>query len=102
MELVRGSHKWNLCSPDGEFHGPSDYQAAMRRAAAKENKDPEIVSIVVRAGGGSLITAGLGMGRDSTHRTDRGGPWLSTQSRQMRSLCARKSISETGRSMGAI
>ena len=54
MELVRGSHKWNLCSPDGEFHGPTDYQEAMRRAAAKENKDPEIVPIVVRAGGGSF------------------------------------------------
>ncbi len=54
MELVRGSHKWNLCAPEGEFHGPSDYQAAMRSAAAKENKDPEIVPIVVRAGGGSF------------------------------------------------
>jgi phytanoyl-CoA hydroxylase len=54
MELVRGSHKWNLGAPDGEFHGPSDYQAAMRRAAVKESKTPEIVPIIVPAGGGSF------------------------------------------------
>ena len=49
-----------------------------------------------------FITAGRGMVQVSTHRIDRGGPWLSTQSLQMRSLCARRSLSETGRSMGAI
>jgi ectoine hydroxylase-related dioxygenase (phytanoyl-CoA dioxygenase family) len=54
MEVVRGSHKWKLGAPDGEFHGPANYQAPMRRAAANENQKPEIVPIVVRAGGGSF------------------------------------------------
>ena len=30
-----------------------------------------------------FITAGRGMAQGSTHRTDRGGPWLSTRSQQM-------------------
>lgn len=53
MELVRGSHKWNLGAPDGEFMGPETIRRPCA-AAAKENKDPEIVPIVVRAGGGSF------------------------------------------------
>lgn len=73
MELVRGSHKWNLRAPDGEFHGPSDYQLAMRRAAAAENRIPEVVPIVVPAGGGSFHHGGTwhGSGFNTSQRPRR-------------------------------
>ena len=54
MELVRGSHKWTLSEPSGEFHAPEDYRAPMRSAAADHGTDPEIVPVEVSAGGGSF------------------------------------------------
>lgn len=55
MELVRGSHKWRLSAPEGEFHGPDDYQKYMRIAAAAEGiAEPEIVPVVAKKGGGSF------------------------------------------------
>jgi ectoine hydroxylase-related dioxygenase (phytanoyl-CoA dioxygenase family) len=55
MELVRGSHRWRISPPEGEFHGPDDYQKYMRLAAASEGIDePEIVPVVVRKGSGSF------------------------------------------------
>ena len=54
IEFVRGSHKWKLSQPEGEFHAPEDYRKPMREAAAREDIDPEIVYIEVNAGGGSF------------------------------------------------
>ncbi len=54
IEFVRGSHKWKLSEPEGEFHAPEDYRKPMREAAAREGVDPEIVYIEVNAGGGSF------------------------------------------------
>lgn len=55
MELVRGSHRWRQTPPEGEFHGPDDYQKHMRRAALAEGvTEPEIVPVVVRQGSGSF------------------------------------------------
>ncbi|MEQ8662211.1 MAG: phytanoyl-CoA dioxygenase family protein [Gammaproteobacteria bacterium] len=54
VEFVRGSHRWQQSRPEGEFHGPADYQRAMREAAAREGVEPEIVYVEVPAGGGSF------------------------------------------------
>ena len=55
MEVVKGSHKWAVSKPKGEFHGPEDYQKQMRLAAANEGvEDPEVVPIVVKKGSGSF------------------------------------------------
>ncbi len=54
IEFVRGSHKWQLCRPEGEFHAPRDYRKPMREAAAREGVEPEIVHVEVKAGGGSF------------------------------------------------
>lgn len=54
LEFVRGSHKWHHAKAQGEFHGPSDYQQHMRRAAERENVEPQIVHVEVPKGGGSF------------------------------------------------
>ncbi|MCP4981364.1 MAG: phytanoyl-CoA dioxygenase family protein [Gammaproteobacteria bacterium] len=54
IEFVRGSHKWQLEQPDGEFHAPHDYRKPMRAAAARAGVDPEICYVEVSAGGGSF------------------------------------------------
>ena len=54
IEFVRGSHKWHLGEPEGEFHAPEDYREPMRNAAAREGVDPQIVYVEVNAGGGSF------------------------------------------------
>ncbi len=54
IEFVRGSHKWQLSDPEGEFHAPEDYREPMRNAAAREGVEAEIVYVEVNAGGGSF------------------------------------------------
>ena len=54
IEFVRGSHRWRLSEPEGEFHAPDDYRKPMQAAAAREGVEPEIVYVEVRAGGGSF------------------------------------------------
>jgi ectoine hydroxylase-related dioxygenase (phytanoyl-CoA dioxygenase family) len=54
IEFVRGSHRWQLHGPEGEFHAPEDYRKSMRKAAAFEGVEPEIEYIEVNAGGGSF------------------------------------------------
>ena len=54
LELVRGSHRWQAAPPEGEFHAPADYSEVMLKAAARAGVAPEIVPVVVPAGGGSL------------------------------------------------
>ena len=54
IEFVRGSHRWPLDRPEGEFHAPEDYRAPMRAAAARAGVEAEIVHVEVNAGGGSF------------------------------------------------
>jgi ectoine hydroxylase-related dioxygenase (phytanoyl-CoA dioxygenase family) len=54
LEFVRGSHRWDHRPPEGEFHGPHEYQKYMRLAAQREGVEPEIVPVVVPKGGGSF------------------------------------------------
>ena len=54
LELVKGSHRWALGKPEGEFHGPEDYREHMNKAAMAENETVEIVPVEVAAGGGSF------------------------------------------------
>lgn len=54
MELVRGSHRWQPSTPEGEFHAPEDYRKPMQAAAAREGVEPDIAYIEVPAGGGSF------------------------------------------------
>ena len=54
IEYVRGSHRWNQGSPEGEFHAPEDYRKPMREAAAGEGVEAEIEYVEVAAGGGSF------------------------------------------------
>lgn len=48
VEYVRGSHRWGPGPMPDQFHNPSDYQAAMRSAAA--GRAVEIVPIAVSPG----------------------------------------------------
>ena len=54
MELVRGSHRWSLSEPEGEFHAPDDYQASMMKQAARLGVEPDIFHVAVSAGDGSV------------------------------------------------
>lgn len=52
LEVARGSHNWGLAQSTGAFHAPPDFRDAMVRAAAAARTRPELVSVVVPAGGG--------------------------------------------------
>jgi ectoine hydroxylase-related dioxygenase (phytanoyl-CoA dioxygenase family) len=54
LEFIRGSHRWNLSPPEGEFHAPQDYRNPMEKAAARQGVDPEVCYVEVPAGGGSF------------------------------------------------
>jgi ectoine hydroxylase-related dioxygenase (phytanoyl-CoA dioxygenase family) len=54
IEYVRGSHRWPKSPPDrGSFHAPDDWLAPMRKAAP-EGVEPELVPVVVKAGGATF------------------------------------------------
>lgn len=54
IEFVRGSHRWKLREPEGEFHAPEDYREPMTKAAALEGVEPDIAFVEVNSGGGSF------------------------------------------------
>ena len=54
LELVRGSHHWQLSEPEGEFHAPLDYRLPMQAAAERAGVTPDIAYIEVPAGDGSF------------------------------------------------
>ncbi len=54
LELIRGSHRWSLDRPAGEFHAPENYRLTMEQAAEREGVIPEICYVEVKAGGGSF------------------------------------------------
>jgi len=54
IEFARGSHRWQLREPEGQFHAPDDYRQPLRQAAASEGADADIAYVEVAAGGGSF------------------------------------------------
>jgi ectoine hydroxylase-related dioxygenase (phytanoyl-CoA dioxygenase family) len=50
IEYVRGSHRWPLSPPIGQFHGPDDPLADLVPAAEQAGVTPEFVAIEVPAG----------------------------------------------------
>ena len=45
LEYVKGSHKWGLQPPKGEFHSPDDYKKELNNFAKKNNKKIEITYV---------------------------------------------------------
>ena len=54
MELVKGSHRWQIQEPEGEFHAPENYRKPMLDAARLQGEVPQVVPVEVPAGGGSF------------------------------------------------
>jgi ectoine hydroxylase-related dioxygenase (phytanoyl-CoA dioxygenase family) len=50
IEYARGSHRWPLSPPIGQFHGPDDPLAEVRPAAELAGAELELVAIEVAAG----------------------------------------------------
>ena len=73
IEFARGSHRWPPTEPKGEFHGPSDYRAALEQHSAEQQQIPDIVHVEVAAGGGSFHHGWLwhGSGENLTNRPRR-------------------------------
>ena len=72
LEYIKGSHKWGLQPPKGEFHSPEDYKKELNIFAKKNNKEIEIVYVEVPAGGVSFHHGytwhGSGVNNSKDHR----------------------------------
>tara|TARA_Y100000590_G_C15724813_1_gene1014820 strand:- start:1181 stop:2002 length:822 start_codon:yes stop_codon:yes gene_type:complete len=51
LEYIKGSHKWGLQPPRGEFHSPEDYKKELNIFAKKNNKKIKITYVDVPPGG---------------------------------------------------
>ena len=54
LEYVKGSHKWGLVPPSGQFHSPENYKNELEAFAKKNNKEIHIQYVEVPAGGVSF------------------------------------------------
>lgn len=54
IEFARGSQRWHLGAPEGEFHAPEDYRKPVYNAARREGVEADIAYVEVPAGGGSF------------------------------------------------
>ncbi len=54
IEFARGSHRWDLGEPVGDFHAPADYLKPVHEAAARAGVEPDFHYVEVPAGGGSF------------------------------------------------
>ena len=72
LEYVKGSHRWGLQPPKGEFHSPNDYKKELNIFAKKNNKKIEIVHVEIPAGGVSFHHGftwhGSGINNSKDHR----------------------------------
>ena len=72
LEYVKGSHKWGLQPPKGEFHSPEDYKEQLNLFARENNKEIDIVYVEVPAGGVSFHHGftwhGSGINTSDKHR----------------------------------
>jgi 2-oxoglutarate-dependent dioxygenase len=70
IEYARGSHRWGVFPPMGEFHAPADYRAALERAAASIGERVDLLAVEVPAGGcaihagGTWHGSGVNLGQD--------------------------------------
>jgi len=51
LEYVKGSHKWDLVPPSGQFHSPENYKNELEVFAKKNDKEIHIQYVEVPAGG---------------------------------------------------
>ena len=72
LEFVKGSHRWGLKPPTGQFHSPDDYKKELKELSKKEKKKIEIQYVNVPAGGVSfhhgLTWHGSGINTSLSHR----------------------------------
>jgi len=72
LEYIKGSHKWGLYPPKGEFHSPEDYKLEISNFAKKNNKKIEINYVEVPAGGAAFHHGytwhGSGINKSTDHR----------------------------------
>ena len=54
LEYIKGSHKWGLQPPKGEFHSPEDYKKELNIFAERNNKKIDVAYVEVPAGGVSF------------------------------------------------
>tara|TARA_B100000530_G_C15854299_1_gene446617 strand:- start:67 stop:906 length:840 start_codon:yes stop_codon:yes gene_type:complete len=54
LEYVKGSHKWGLAPPQGQFHSPNNYKEVLENFANKNNKTIDITYVELPAGGVSF------------------------------------------------
>ena len=67
LEFARGSHRWQLRDPEGEFHAPADYRKPMVKAAGLEGVEADIAYVEVPAGGGSFHHGWIWHGSGANH-----------------------------------
>ena len=83
MESSEGPTNGTSALPTANSMGPLTIRrpcAEPRQKRTKTLRSFRLLRVPVEV---RFITAGRGMAQGSTHRTDRGGPWLSTRSQQM-------------------
>ena len=54
LEYIKGSHRWGLQPPKGEFHSPEDYKKELNIFAERNNKKIDVTYVEVPAGGVSF------------------------------------------------
>ena len=85
LEYARGSHRWGLSLPEVAFHAPEDPGHEMRAAAARAGVVPELVPVVVPAGGGAFHHGrtyhGSGINRTERHRRSLAAHCMSSEAR---------------------
>ena len=70
IEFARGSQRWSLGEPEGEFHAPEDYRKPVFNAARREGVEPDIAYVEVPAGGGSFHHGWIWHGSGANHSSN--------------------------------
>ena len=70
LEFARGSHRWRLAEPEGEFHAPEDYRKPLYKAARQEGVEADIAYVEVPAGGGSFHHGWTWHGSGANHSSN--------------------------------
>ena len=70
LEFARGSQRWRLAEPEGEFHAPEDYRKPLYKAARQEGVEADIVYVEVPAGGGSFHHGWTWHGSGANHSSN--------------------------------
>ena len=70
IEFARGSQRWRLAEPEGQFHAPEDYRKPVYKAARQEGVEADIAYVEVPAGGGSFHHGLTWHGSGANHSTN--------------------------------